>query len=57
MGLSYGLYVPDWNFKISTTTSSLPPNGSYGYMVRKYYVPFPPSKYFAIMLFSLVASF
>ncbi|CAK9315308.1 unnamed protein product [Citrullus colocynthis] len=34
MGLSYGLYVPDWDFKISAPSSSLPPNGSYVYMVN-----------------------
>ncbi|KAG6604943.1 Heparan-alpha-glucosaminide N-acetyltransferase, partial [Cucurbita argyrosperma subsp. sororia] len=33
-GLLYGLYVPDWEFKISTTSSSFPPNGSYVYMVN-----------------------
>ncbi|XP_058004601.1 uncharacterized protein LOC131180828 isoform X1 [Hevea brasiliensis] len=35
LGLVYGLYVPDWRFEISSPTSSmLPINGSYAYMVK-----------------------
>ena len=35
LGLLYGLYVPDWQFEMSNTTSSVfPANHSYVYMVR-----------------------
>ncbi|KAA0045743.1 heparan-alpha-glucosaminide N-acetyltransferase-like [Cucumis melo var. makuwa] len=34
MALSYGLYVPDWDFKISAPSSSLPLSGSYVYKVN-----------------------
>ncbi|XP_021644972.2 uncharacterized protein LOC110638663 isoform X2 [Hevea brasiliensis] len=34
LGLSYGLYVPDWKFEISNPSSLLPINGSYVYMVK-----------------------
>ncbi|EXC16567.1 hypothetical protein L484_008373 [Morus notabilis] len=33
-GLLYGLYVPDWQFKVSPATSSLPSNDSSVYMVK-----------------------
>uniref|UniRef100_A0A9I9DMC8 Heparan-alpha-glucosaminide N-acetyltransferase-like n=1 Tax=Cucumis melo TaxID=3656 RepID=A0A9I9DMC8_CUCME len=35
MALSYGLYVPDWDFKISAPSSSLPLSGSYVYKKRR----------------------
>ncbi|GMH23653.1 hypothetical protein Nepgr_025496 [Nepenthes gracilis] len=35
IGLLYGLYVPDWEFKVSEPNSSLPSsNSSYNYMVK-----------------------
>ncbi|KAJ6368852.1 hypothetical protein OIU78_001262 [Salix suchowensis] len=35
LGLLYGLYVPDWQFEMSTATSSvIPTNQSYVYMVK-----------------------
>lgn len=46
-GLLYGLYVPDWQFDVSVSTSSLPPiDGGYIYTVRVGSAPLSP--HFAI---------
>lgn len=39
LSLSYGLYVPNWQFTVPASASSLPPsNESYVYMVRAHSV-------------------
>jgi len=52
-GLLYGLYVPDWQFDISASTSSLPPIG--GGVV--YTVRVDPAPFTSQLLYLLFASF